>query len=1266
MEQTLHLWMLGPWRAQLDGGRSLLLPTRYARILLARLALAHPQPVARATLLSDLFPELPFESAHRRFRATRHYLRRALGNLLVSDNKQLALAPNLAIVCDYIEFERKTHPGASQAELDAAIALYRGPLLVPAPDGWAAYESHRAHMRYIDALRRFVALALASNTPAAMLQAAQRWVAEEPWEERAHIGYLQALIALGDRATASAHLNRARASLRSEWGHQSGPVLEELARAIARMPNESQSAGVVREVSVERGNTPLTYGSILADINNLPLIGRATERNVLNAAWRQATQGRPAGVLIEGASGVGKSRFVHDLAAQVRLRSHHLVFWWAARGIPPDSWLRMVENGFERLNETERVFATEACAAIDDRSWSVLCRYVPEIRRLAPQRAPAPLEALPRVAEATRRVAALHALIDSLASRGALLLIIDDLPLVDPELRQLLTQVLSGQRNVCLLVTCLPGTCQELLQLDPESPEPSCQALSLGPLGDDATRGLVRAILGGAADQSLIDRLVAFSGGSPSFVLNVIRNLLDQDALRYDARLGWQLTPPDIVLPLQINDLLTQRLSRLSPGARHLAALLAVLGRPAENALLETLWDDEDARLEAQAELLSHAVLVERVDWLRFDHPSLQSSMLASLTAEQRTVLHAQIAAALRTLPDADRAERMQHHAGAQEWAAALDDALAVAEESLAQTRLPLLRRALDVAEQSIIALGCNPLDDRRWPVLRLRERYHAQAERGPAWEHDLAALQQFAMASQRADWQVEALSRYGLAELELGRPAQAEGMLRQAAELARSADLYAAEAWARLSLANALDATGAVAAALQECLSAANVALAAEDTFLHLRILIRLGYAHARSGQMETALTLLSDLNDHPVVQQRPLLAVRLTYYLGVVRTGARDYNGGLAALRNCLHQAQVIGDAYWELLGQTSLCLVLARIGLFAEGRSLGEVTLPMARQIGDPRNLSTLLLSLAATLFYSGDAAEALPLALEGAEYAEQNGLPEDAAALLILAARIALALGRVGEAQALLAHSERLQPELLSAESASAAAAVWLALKRPEPARRFARIAIERALQPGLDAITASAALWEAAEVLATLDGRAETEPFFKQALERFLDDLSRLDAPELRRAFISARPAHRAMASAEERDLPRRMMVLPLFHAPAGRRLYADECTPIVWTVRAPDDPQHEVERRRRQIIRLTTEALAQGAVATVEALASTLAVTPRTIKRDLRVLRDSGVAVTTRGTVLRSGRQAQPSRDSSETEPATEICPHGPALVKDF
>ena len=152
-------------------------------MLLAHLALAHPQPVARTALLSDLFLDLPFENANRRFRATRRYLRRALGDLLVSDNKQLALAPNLTIVCDYSEFERKTHPGASQVELEAAIALYRGPLLVPAPDGWAAYESHRAHMRYIDALRRFVDLALASNTPAAMWQAAQ-------WEERAHIGYL--------------------------------------------------------------------------------------------------------------------------------------------------------------------------------------------------------------------------------------------------------------------------------------------------------------------------------------------------------------------------------------------------------------------------------------------------------------------------------------------------------------------------------------------------------------------------------------------------------------------------------------------------------------------------------------------------------------------------------------------------------------------------------------------------------------------------------------------------------------------------------------------------------------------------------------------------------------------------------------------------------------------------------------------------------------------------------------------------------------------
>jgi biotin operon repressor len=121
---------------------------------------------------------------------------------------------------------------------------------------------------------------------------------------------------------------------------------------------------------------------------------------------------------------------------------------------------------------------------------------------------------------------------------------------------------------------------------------------------------------------------------------------------------------------------------------------------------------------------------------------------------------------------------------------------------------------------------------------------------------------------------------------------------------------------------------------------------------------------------------------------------------------------------------------------------------------------------------------------------------------------------------------------------------------------------------------------------------------------------------------------------VRRALLSGRPAHRALAELRSSG-PRRLALLPLREAPTGRPLHPDELAPVVWTIHAPGDPAGKVEQRRRQIRRMAAEAVAQGAIATVEALADALAVAPRTILRDIQELRAEGITVETRGSVVK-------------------------------
>jgi len=97
-------------------------------------------------------------------------------------------------------------------------------------------------------------------------------------------------------------------------------------------------------------------------------------------------------------------------------------------------------------------------------------------------------------------------------------------------------------------------------------------------------------------------------------------------------------------------------------------------------------------------------------------------------------------------------------------------------------------------------------------------------------------------------------------------------------------------------------------------------------------------------------------------------------------------------------------------------------------------------------------------------------------------------------------------------------------------------------------------------------------------------------------------------------------------------------------APFGRPLPDTQTVEVTWTI---DDGledaevlrQHDREVLRRvRILRLIDEALDQGGLPTEEDLAKALGVSSRTIKRDVRLLRQAGYLVNTRGKVKGVGR----------------------------
>jgi hypothetical protein len=637
-------------------------------------------------------------------------------------------------------------------------------------------------------------------------------------------------------------------------------------------------------------------------------------------------------------------------------------------------------------------------------------------------------------------------------------------------------------------------------------------------------------------------------------------------------------------------------------------------------------------------------VFVERRETLRFDHDWLRERMRATLSDDDMRSYHGRIAAALARLKSADWSERMRHEAGAGNQDRALEAALNAAEAAWAGCRLPAMAQALAIADNLVESRPIDHVADRRWHLLRLRESYLSLAERGSAWSGVLEQMLAFAEQAGRADWQIIALIRHGRALREQGRLHAAEGPLYRAATLAHAHVLPEPETRARISLAAVLEDRGDVEQALIQEERAVAAAEASGDATLRLHAQGVLAYMQMRAGLIDEANALNTSVLADPDLERSPLLQARFTRHHGIIHIAARRYATGIALLRDSVRRSQGIGDTFGLLTCQASLAWYLALLGQTTESDILAEATREQAQRLHAQAHLAWLALAQAWNARSRNESELARSLAAEAAELGMAAGDPEVLAAASGLVATCALEAGQPQSAQRAIERARRAiravsHPSIITAHIA---ARVAHANGQHEQARSLAHSAVAAAERTGLSAIYASQVLWEAAQVLAKVEGRYAAEAIQSRTFIRFLHDLSGFTVAAERRAFIAANNAHRAIARLQP-CAGKQLTLLPAYDAPTGRPLHPDELTPVIWTLPAAADGQ-DVASRRHRLRQLVLQAQAQGASPTVEALAHALAVAPRTVQRDLHILRKAGDELETRGS-------SKPHSDATETPP---------------
>jgi ATP/maltotriose-dependent transcriptional regulator MalT len=411
-------------------------------------------------------------------------------------------------------------------------------------------------------------------------------------------------------------------------------------------------------------------------------VGRAGQLAELEAALRDAAEGRPSLALVGGESGVGKSRLAEELKRHAR-----------------ESGSRVLAGDCVELGEDELPYAPLLSAlrplvrdedpALDELATS----YRAAIDAIMPG-----LGSGHSAGDATqsRVFEALLALLESLGQEAPVVLVVEDLHWADSSTRSFLGFL---ARTVCRERLLVVGTYRsdELHRRHPLRPllaelssDQYARLLDLPRFTPEELAQQLEGILAGRPEADLVERIYSRSEGNPLYAEEILAAGLDGRG----------------ALPPTLRDALMLRVDRLSPTAQELLRWLAC--QPAaDHSLLAAVAGLEPAELRdaLREAVASHIVVTVADEGYAFRHALLREVVYDDLLPGERTELHAVLASALEErIEGGERGAHITAQA-AHHWVAAGDQSRALAataRAALAAERVNAFAEAQALFERAL------------------------------------------------------------------------------------------------------------------------------------------------------------------------------------------------------------------------------------------------------------------------------------------------------------------------------------------------------------------------------------------------------------------------------------------------------------------------------------------------------------------------------------------------------------------------------------
>ena len=515
--------------------------------------------------------------------------------------------------------------------LEKAVSAYQGDLLPGSYDDWIEPEREGLRLQSQNAHRKLIQILETQREYALALTIGQRLLNLDPLDEGTYMTLMR-LHALNDDLTNARRVyQNAVETLQRELDVEPGELLRS---TYQRLQHVSQA------VSARGENTRSTVAPF-------KLVGRQSEWQQLQTAWKRTVSGDAHLVLITGEAGIGKSRLAEELFSWV-MRQGFMTAYTRSYGVEGRLSLGPVTDLLRSGNIRSHI------ASLDKVWMTEIARLLPELLFEQPD--------LPRptpISEYGQRQLFFEALARCIhSSQHPLLLWIDDLQWSDQETLEWLHFLLRFEPLNTLLIL---GTARSE-ESPPKHPlsllarqlqiEDKISTIELSLLDAAETAKLASEVQGYTLEEVDTIRLFRETDGNPLFVVETIRAnsagavAIETNRTKITASSEAHLPPP------RVHAVILGRLVQLSPEARDTAEIGAVIGRAFPlDLLLQVGHNDEETVVHALNELWQKRIIREQnVNTFDFTHDKLREVTYLEISAPQRRLLHRNVAQALEVI----------------------------------------------------------------------------------------------------------------------------------------------------------------------------------------------------------------------------------------------------------------------------------------------------------------------------------------------------------------------------------------------------------------------------------------------------------------------------------------------------------------------------------------------------------------------------------------------------------------------------------------